>query len=515
MSALPDSLPVLRGNAWAPAAALTLGVVLIVAGMFWPTLASMIEVWERSETFAHGFLIFPISAWLIWRRRDTLAQIPPRADLRGLVLLTVGGAAWLLAEAGSVNVVAQYAFIVTLIAVVWTLLGWAFVWAAFFPLMFLFFAVPVGEFLIQPLMGVTADFTVALLQLTGIPVYREGMFFSVPSGDWSVVEGCSGLRYLIASVTLGVLYAYLTYRSWKRRLVFSLAAMIVPVFANGGRAYMIVMIAHLSDMKLALGVDHYIYGWVFFGIVMMLLFWIGSYWREDDVPAPRAAGQTSSPRLQGPGTGRVATALLLVLGAALWPAYARWLDARPLPTMPALEIEEHGGWERSDGFTSWLPHWVGADRQLRATYTQAGRPVFLELNYYATQRQDAELINSQNFMIKQKDPAWSNVGEAVVAVEIGGIARTVRQAKMRGRDGQRLLVWQWNLINQEAVVNDHLAKLVLALDRVRLRRDDGLSVLIATPYEEGAIADAATTLARFAADMGPALGKSLDRVDGK
>jgi EpsI family protein len=248
---------------------------------------------------------------------------------------------------------------------------------------------------------------------------------------------------------------------------------------------------------------------------MLLLFWIGSYWREDDTPAPQAGAQISPAPLQSRAPALALVALLVLLGAALWPAYARWLDARPLPVMPALQVEEQGGWERSAAFTDWLPHWVGADRQLRASYTQAGRSVFLELNYYATQRQDAELINSQNFMIKQKDPAWSNVGEASVAVEIGGAARTVRQAKMRGRDGQRLLVWQWNLINQEAVVNDHLAKLVLALDRVRLRRDDGLSVLIATPYDDGRIADAEATLARFAADMGPALGASLDRVDGK
>ena len=280
MSALPDSLPAVPRSNWLLPGALTIGVLLVLAGVFWPTLFSMIEVWDRSETFTHGYLIFPISAWLVWRQRDVLAQVQPHPDSRGLILLAAAGAGWLLADAGSVNVVAQYAFIAMLIAAVWTLLGWTFVWAAFFPLMFLFFAVPVGEFLIQPLMGVTADFTVAMLQFTGIPVYREGTFFSIPSGDWSVVEGCSGLRYLIASVTLGVLYAYLTYRSWKRRLLFSVAAIIVPIFANSGRAYMIVMIAHLSDMKLALGVDHYIYGWVFFGIVMLLLFWIGSFWRE-------------------------------------------------------------------------------------------------------------------------------------------------------------------------------------------------------------------------------------------
>jgi len=490
----------------------------VLAGLFWPTLHSMIEVWERSETFAHGYLIFPISAWLIWRKRAELARVTPRPDARGLGLLASAGAGWLLADAGSVNVVAQYAFVVMLIAAVWTLLGWAFVRAAFFPLMFLLFAVPVGEFLIQPLMGITADFTVAMLQATGIPVFREGTFFSIPSGDWSVVEGCSGLRYLIASVTLGVLYAYLTYRSWKRRLLFSLAAIVVPILANSGRAYMIVMIAHLSDMKLALGVDHYIYGWVFFGLVMLLLFWVGSFWREDDraEDAHPEAAPPQAPASPAAGTPRAVLpfALVAIAVAAVWPAYAAWLGSRPLPAMPALAVEAQGGWQPGAAFTSWTPHWVGADRQLRQPYTQAGRNVLLALDYYVTQRQDAELINSQNFMIRQKDPLWSNVGEGIVTVDAGG-ARQVRQARLRGADGQRLLVWQWNVVDGRPLVNDHVAKLLLAVDRVRLRRDDGLSVLIATPYDDAGIDAAAATLARFAVDMEPAIARATDRVDGQ
>ncbi|MDO9635966.1 MAG: exosortase A [Thiobacillus sp.] len=518
MSTLSET-PTPSHPSWRVSGLLTAGLLLALFGAFWPTFLSMVEIWERSETFTHGYLIFPISAWLIWRQRHELARITPHPDLAGLILLAAAGAGWLLADAGSVNVVAQYAFIVMLIAAVWTLLGRAFVWAAFFPLMFLFFAVPVGEFLIQPLMRVTADFTVTMLQFTGIPVYREGLFFSIPSGDWSVVEGCSGLRYLIASVTLGVLYAYLTYRSWKRRLLFSIAAVIVPIFANSGRAYMIVMIAHLSDMQLALGVDHYIYGWVFFGLVMLLLFWIGSFWREDDQPEPgQSQSGVASPiaaPADRPAWPRLPVAIAVLLVAGLWPAYASWLTARPLPAMPELQVESQGGWQPAETFTSWTPHWVGADRQLRQSYAQAGRSVLLELNYYATQRQDAELINSQNFMIRQKDPEWSNVGETLATVQIGGESRQVRQAKMRGSNDQRLLVWQWNLINQRPVVNDHAAKLILALDRVRLQRDDGLSVLIATAYDESEFETAAATLARFAADMSPAIGGALDRVDGK
>lgn len=513
MSALPDSLPLSARSAWMKPALVTIAALLGLFALFWPTFHSMEAVWERSETFAHGYLIFPISIWLIWRMRDELARIAPRPDPYGLILLGLAGAGWLLADAGSVNVVEQYAFIAMLIAVVWTLLGRAFVWAAFFPLMFLFFAVPVGEFLIPPLMNVTADFTVAMLQFVGIPVYREGTFFSIPSGDWSVVEGCSGLRYLIASITLGVLYAYLTYRSGKRRLLFSVAAVIVPVFANSGRAFMIVMIAHLSEMKYALGIDHYIYGWVFFGIVMLLLFWIGSFWREDD--QPHAAAPATPAKGEGaPARAQVPMAFAALAVAGLWPAYAAWLEARPLPTLPELTVASRGGWQAGPAFTAWQPHWIGADRKLQTVFAQDGQSVMLELNYYVTQRQDAELINSQNYMIKQKDPQWSNVGETIATIEIGGESRQVRQAKMRGRNGQRLLVWQWNLINQQPVISDQYAKLVLALDRVRLRRDDGLSVLIATPYDEADFARAKATLARFAADMGPAIGETLDRVDG-
>jgi exosortase A len=514
MSALPDSLPVSPRTDWLFPGALCLALLALVTAMFWPTLWSMVEIWDRSETFTHGYLIFPISAWLIWRQRDVLARLRPAADVRGLALLAAAGAAWLLAAAGSVNVVAQYAYIAMLVAVVWTLLGWAVVRAILFPLMFLFLAVPVGEFLIPHLVAFTADFTVAALQLTGIPVYREGNHFSLVSGDWSVIEECSGIRYLIASITLGTLYAYLTYRSWKRRLLFIVAAAIVPVFANGGRAYMIVMIAHLSGMKLALGVDHYIYGWVFFGLVMLLLFWIGSFWREDDQPEPTDRA-LAPPAGGGKPRARLQVAALTLALAGIWPAYAIWLGQRPLPTLPALQVQASDGWRARAPISDWTPHWIGADRSLRQSYVGAGgREVLLALDYYVTQRQGAELVNSQNYMIVRQHPVWSNVGETVASVTLDGHARAVHQVRLKSVRGQRLLVWQWNLINHRASVNDHQAKLALALDRIRLKRDDGLSVIVATPYEDSGIDAAEATLARFAVDLEPAIAEALDRVDG-
>lgn len=281
-TAAPQEVPGTHGSTVPVLAA---GVCLAVLAIYLPTFASMVAIWMVSDTFAHGFLIAPISLWLVWRDRARLAQIPVAPCYPALVLVLGAAALWLIAHLVSVQVVQQIAVVSVLIAALWTLLGTAMVRALMFPLGFLFLAVPMGIGLEPPMMDLTAEYTVWLVRLSGVPVYRENLFFMLPSGNWSVVEACSGVRYLIASFTLGLLYAYLSYRSPWRRGLFVLAAIIVPIVANVLRAYGIVMIGHLSDMQLATGVDHLIYGWVFFGVVMLLLFWIGGFWQESDQEA--------------------------------------------------------------------------------------------------------------------------------------------------------------------------------------------------------------------------------------
>src|SRR5687768_10320658 len=261
---------------------LALGVIAVILIAYYETTWSMVSIWSRSDTFAHGFLIFPFSAYLIWGQRKHLGTLFARPNPKVLFVLAILGFSWLLGTLASVQVFAQFMVIAMISAAVWAILGNQIACALAFPLAYLLLAVPFGDAFIPPLINFTADFTVTALQLTGIPVYREGNFFTIPSGNWSVVEACSGLRYLIASFTLGTLYAYLTYRSFTRRLIFIALSLIVPILANGIRAYLIVMTGHLSDMQLAVGIDHLIYGWVFFGFVMLVLFWIGSFWREDE-----------------------------------------------------------------------------------------------------------------------------------------------------------------------------------------------------------------------------------------
>ena len=268
------------GSGMTASGIITIITVALLLVLQWPTVYSLIVKWYESETFSHGFFIFPVSVYLIWRCRGRLLSINPSPSVVGFAALSLLSVVWFLAYTANILVMQQFAVVASIPALVWSLLGKHVANEIKFPLLFLIFAVPMGEFLIPYLMDYTAVFTVEALRLTGISVFRDGMNFSTAAGDFKVAVACSGIRYLIASVVLGTLYAYLNYQSYFRRVVFILLSILVPILANGIRAYGIVMIAHLSGMKYAVGIDHIIYGWFFFGAVMLLLFMLGRTFRE-------------------------------------------------------------------------------------------------------------------------------------------------------------------------------------------------------------------------------------------
>lgn len=477
------------------------------------TWGGMVAVWARSETFAHGFLVLPVSLWLAWRQRQALARIRPRPWPAALAGLAAAGGLWLAARLAEVNVVEQLAFVLMLQLVTVALLGREAARRLAFPLAFLWFAVPMGEALIPPLMAFTARFTVALLRLTGIPVYAEGTYFSIPGSDWSVVEGCSGIRYLIASLFLGTLYAHLGYRKrWKQGLFVVLSA-VVPVIANGLRAYLIVMIAYLSDLRLALGVDHFIYGWVFFGLVVFVLFWLGGRWRD---PEPRV----QAPARPGPGSGDgrsrgwLAGTVLLGLGLATlpprWVAHVDRLQAAQLPARVSLVLPERiGPWRRVPPFTDWRPHHLSPTAEAAAAYAGPDGRIGVHLAYYAVQRQGAELINSQNYLVPQKHPRWHDLGARRVSGR--GVPPAWIESELAAPD-QRLLVWRCYWLDGRLTANPYRAKALEALDRLRGRFPPAADVLVYTAFAPGERVRARARLERFFVRYWPVIATVLRRA---
>src|SRR5439155_9427157 len=159
-----------RAGLHAGRSAIFAGIVAIIGlnMLYWPTAASIVSTWQRSETFAHGFVVIPLCAWLIWQQREALAHIPAQPWWPGLIIVFCAGALWLVSSAAVVLSGKQFALAFAIQAAVLTVLGTKLARALLFPLAFLLFAVPFGEFLIPTLIDRTADFVETALRWSGV-----------------------------------------------------------------------------------------------------------------------------------------------------------------------------------------------------------------------------------------------------------------------------------------------------------------------------------------------------------
>ena len=448
--------------------------VAVLSLFYWQTLASIVAIWLRSDTFAHGFIILPISLYMIWVRRDSLKYISIKSSYSALAILFTCVIGWVFARAGNVLEVEQLALFSFFPALVATIYGYRMLMAVLFPVCYLVFAIPFGEELIPVLQDFTALFTVKALQLTGIPVFWEGRFLSIPSGNFEVAKACSGIRYLFASVALGCFYAYLTYNGIVKRIVFIIFSLILPILANGLRAYGIVIIAHLSDNKYATGVDHIIYGWVFFGLVMFILFWVGSFWRDEIVATTHSEKDAS--RLV---CYKYPVIILSFALLAIGPASVAWVKykSEQIAQVSSFVLPETiGKWQKDNDFPNdWQPEFQGADNKTVLSYRYQQQSVYVIVFSYINQSEDKELINYLN---RTYD---NNTWKLVSTRKRGDQNIPIIQERIRSNK-RDLLVWKWYRIQDINLTNKIYAKFFEAYTKL-FSKKPSYAFIIATPLD--------------------------------
>lgn len=463
---------------WRQAAVVLCFLWLTILVLFRETAASMVSIWISSGTYAHGFIVLPISLWLVWRKRDSLAQLVPQPSYAAIILLAISGFFWLLGELAEVNVVPQFALVFMLLLSVIAVLGIEISKKIAFPLFFLLFAVPFGGFTQPKLMEWTAKFTVLGLRFSGVPVYSEGQQIVIPTGTWSVVEACSGVRYLIASVTVGTLYAYLTYKSLFRRLMFVCLSFLVPIFANWARAYIIVMLGHLSGNKLAVGVDHLIYGWLFFGLVIGVMFWIGARWHEDDhieLPSPMASIVKSEADRHSLPT----IALAGLIAIIVWPLALQQLTTDHPSITSIAPLDQFAGWtSRDHGLPEFHPKYENYSASKQLTFENNQKLVGLFVAAYRNQDKKRRLVTSTNVLVDSDDPLWSKVSTNNRSILFDEKNLQIRVTELRSVSDSRLIVWQWYWINGKWTSSDLVAKFYTAYSRLIGHRDDSAVIII-------------------------------------
>ncbi len=315
---LPQAWTAMRGTA----VSLIVGI-LMLGGLFQAEVTTAVQTWDDSTAYNHCFMVIPIAIYLLWDRRGSLRGLAARP----MALVALAGiplaAAWLFAERLGIMEGRQLIAVTFLELLFLGVLGWRLWKAMSGPLLYLYFLVPFGEFLTPKLQDITAVFVRHGLEIVNIPAYVDGYTIEIAEGTFFIAQACAGLRFLIASIAFGALYAILMYRSPVRRVAFVAISIVVPIIANGFRALGIVVLGHILGSAEAGATDHVLYGWMFFSLVILLLLACGLPFREDHHP------DVVTPAPMPPGNhflGGVLASALLVAIAGASPAAARLLD---------------------------------------------------------------------------------------------------------------------------------------------------------------------------------------------
>lgn len=396
--ALPDRIAARIPAEWRKAL-LALGLAWLgILGVFARDWADMAAQWWDSSTYNHVLLVPPILGWLVAQRWPELRKLAPTGWWPGLVLFAGAAFLWVLGEFSGFSLARQIGVVVMAQAAAITLLGPRVTAGLLFPLGYMLFLVPFGDELIPALQLITAQLSMVLLGIAGGPATLDGVFITTPAGYFEVAEACSGVKFLIAMVAYGTLVANVCFRSWPRRIAFLALALVVPVLANGVRAWGTMWLAGIFGIEFAVGFDHVFYGWVFFALVMALTMAVGwkFFDRAVDDPFIDAGAIAASPfvtRLAGLRLAIPAALLAIAVVIALfigW-AYAATRMAAALP--PRIDLPEVAGWYRTDepALAAWQPLHGGADHRLAVRYADAqGHVVDVSFALYSTQVEGRE-----------------------------------------------------------------------------------------------------------------------------
>ena len=481
---------------WQSAFATLVGTWAALLVLFHRDVADLAFIYWNSTTFGHCLFVAPVIGWLVWQRRHEVARLIPGGWWPGLAIVATGAGGWFLGQAAGVALARHLGLVMMLQGAVVAVLGAQVARATLFPLAYMVFLVPFGESLDAPLQAITRDIAVPLLHLFGVPATTDGVLITTPNGWFEVAEACSGAKFVIAMIAYGALVANVCYVSWVRRAAFFAMAMVVPVLANGVRAFATMYAAHLTSVEAATGFDHIVYGWLFFAAVMAGVLAIGWRWFDRDPDAPWAdiAAIEAAPMRRASPIATAAAAMGLAAAATLLGA-AVVARADTLP--PQLHLPAVPGWTRIgiDDRALWEPYYPTADHRLYGRYADPrGHVVDVAVAAYAGQSEGHELVAFGQGVLREND-AWVKVTDEP-GLSGGRVERITRSGPVER------IVATWYRVGDTMLSGDGAVKIETLKTKLLGGRQAAAALHISAVRDGGA--DARRSIEAFVAAAGSA-----------
>ncbi len=438
MAVAAESLIQVRNGALR-ASTITYGVLLFGLVAFWPSVLFLGNYWLEIHDYRHGFLVVVASAvWLVAARRRINEQ-PARPVLLAAMALLIAIALWLVAFGGSSAFGQQVLIPPTLFLAVLASAGSHAARASAGPLTFLYFAVPVWDYMVPTLQRVTVLATETGLALLGVPAVLAGSTVTIPAGTFQIAEGCSGKRFFVVTLAVACLVGVVMKLPRRKRLALIGAAAVLSLIANWIRVIIVIYAGHLTAMRhYFVAVEHFTLGWAVFAVLMLGIVAIGVRL----APPPEKATDGARPAAAPPTGSRVATATWVPFGLLVIPlaftALADRRDYRSLKLGSLPVVANH--WQGPLPFDpAWQPNFVGNDAAVRAAYRSGEGTVEVYVNLYEEQHPGQELVYYLNDVIAPG--AWHSVSTKGVPTQIAvALGRELAQVEAEASTGERWVV---------------------------------------------------------------------------
>ena len=455
-------------QAWRWAGIPVLALLLLTLTLYQHTVLYLAGLWNQLEIgeYAHGYLVLAISGYLIFTNRQKIFALTPCPEYRAILGVLAASMLWMIAALVDVEMMQSVGLLLLVLAIIWTVLGNQVIRILAFPVLFIGFAIPIWFPLSPVLQNMTADAVFGAIRLFNVPALRQDNMILLPAGTLSIEEACSGLRYLLAALTLGTLYAYMNYSSLRSRIIVVLISAGAAILANMLRVFIVVYLGFATAMQHPLIDDHLSLGWYLFGGLVVILLFIDARLNKaslvSESDTPDVSNQTKSEICKSTRLYY----LLIVAGIGILLSVAPVVvykvnhqSSGELANAVAGLPEEAENWLRSEAVShSWMPVYNGAVDQKRIYMKNNDKAIFY-MGYYPVQKQGEELINDLNH-INNKE-RWRTIYPRS-RIQIVGKQQVLEQLLDNGARKQ-LLVWYWYNVAGIVTTNKYEAKVLQVL----------------------------------------------------
>ena len=403
-------------------------VFVCFLGLFTFTFSTTIlELWVRwnkfDESYSHGILVLGISVYYLFCQFKSLPSLSINIAWLGLVLMFGASVLWLLAFYASIEAIQQLLLPWLIWLFFYTLLGWNTAKSTIFPIAFLYFAIPFWDALTVPLQYITTDVNGILLSLAGVTAHIEDVFVTLPVGKFEIAGGCSGLRYLLISITLTSLYSYLNYTRVKSSLVLIASGILMALMANWIRVFIIILAGNATNMEHSLVNEHDHFGWLVFAITLIPLFFLAHKLERDNdqiienkfeesINGETQINQSSS------SIKLVIFIIITFIAAFAAPSYAKFsaIGTNKAMTVVNLKINTSlDNWKRSYLKNNLIspPLFQSPDTTFDGIYSDGLNDIQLSIRSYVQQAPGKELINFNNHLFNKDQFITTSSGQLV------------------------------------------------------------------------------------------------------